>query len=206
MPKLHSQFDEEEVILKFFSGVTNGHLLDIGAFDGIEMSNSRGLIEQGWSGVLVEPVSHNIDRLLGNNQHYANRVRIVQAAVSARPGLSRLFMDTTPTRPWAATINPELLAVGHVEVNQAVEVYVPTIPIHELERFGPYDFITIDAEWEDLAILKTCPVTLLDRCKLLCIETRHDTERETMKQLLEFLDFKVIHETPPNIIAKNENH
>jgi FkbM family methyltransferase len=50
----YSQNSEEDVILDYF-GNFKGHLLDIGANDGITLSNSREMIVRGWGGVLVEP-------------------------------------------------------------------------------------------------------------------------------------------------------
>ncbi len=47
--------NEEQVILDYF-GNKIGNLLDIGANDGITLSNSRKLIELGWSGDLIEEI------------------------------------------------------------------------------------------------------------------------------------------------------
>lgn len=52
--KDYSQNREQAVILRNLAGI-NGTLLDIGANDGITFSNTRALVELGWSGVLVEP-------------------------------------------------------------------------------------------------------------------------------------------------------
>lgn len=49
----YSQNNEEDVILGYFYG-KSGRFLDIGAFDGIRMSNTRALVDRGWGGVYVE--------------------------------------------------------------------------------------------------------------------------------------------------------
>src|SRR5262249_30227089 len=54
---MYSQNDEESIITGYFGGRA-GNLLDIGAYDGVSFSNSRRLIELGWSGALVEPLPH----------------------------------------------------------------------------------------------------------------------------------------------------
>lgn len=51
---IHSQNNEDVLILEYFSGRT-GTLLEIGANDGRTLSNSLAAIEQGWKAVLVEP-------------------------------------------------------------------------------------------------------------------------------------------------------
>ena len=53
--KDYSQNGEQKIILEYFQDKYKGKVLDIGANDGITLSNSRALIEKGWDGVLIEP-------------------------------------------------------------------------------------------------------------------------------------------------------
>lgn len=64
--KDYSQNNEQAIILKYF-GSQRGTVLDIGANDGITLSNSRALIELGWSAVLVEPAEIAFRKLRYNN-------------------------------------------------------------------------------------------------------------------------------------------
>jgi FkbM family methyltransferase len=50
---MHSQNLEEQFITDYY-GQSTGRLLDIGAYDGETFSNTYALIDQGWSGVMVE--------------------------------------------------------------------------------------------------------------------------------------------------------
>ena len=52
----YSQNGEEAVILETLAalGIEKGHLVDLGAGDGITMSNSRALLEKGWTGDLYD--------------------------------------------------------------------------------------------------------------------------------------------------------
>jgi hypothetical protein len=52
----YSQNGEEQVILDIFDtlGITKGHLVDLGAGDGVSMSNTRALLERGWTGDLYD--------------------------------------------------------------------------------------------------------------------------------------------------------
>ena len=52
---MYSQRDEEKYILEAFDGKTDGRFLDIGAWHPTVFSNTRALIEMGWSGVMIEP-------------------------------------------------------------------------------------------------------------------------------------------------------
>jgi len=51
---MHSQNDEERHILDAFRGRPEGNFLDIGAYDGITLSNTYCLALKGWSGVCAE--------------------------------------------------------------------------------------------------------------------------------------------------------
>jgi FkbM family methyltransferase len=62
----HSANGEDGLIDYFFSKIPNpvNFVVDIGANDGISSSNSRMLIERGWSGILVEPYSEYFNKLV----------------------------------------------------------------------------------------------------------------------------------------------
>ncbi len=63
----------------------HGTVVDVGAYDGLTMSNASCLIERGWSAVLVEPVSAFAEQC---RQRYAGHpaVQVVEAACAAAPG------------------------------------------------------------------------------------------------------------------------
>ncbi len=59
--KVYSQNGEEGLIDRLFDslGTTNKVLVDIGAGDGFKFSNTRSLLEQGWSGSLFDSAHEN---------------------------------------------------------------------------------------------------------------------------------------------------
>lgn len=68
--KSYSQY-EQDVILNnmFFNNKTNGVFIDIGAYDGIEKSNTYAYeVELGWTGVCVEPIAKRYEELIKNRQ------------------------------------------------------------------------------------------------------------------------------------------
>lgn len=64
MPR-YSMFGEDEAVAEQLGD--RGFLVDVGAFDGVEHSNSRMLLELGWRGVLLEPNPEIFPRLLQNS-------------------------------------------------------------------------------------------------------------------------------------------
>ena len=197
----YSQNDEEKVIVEFFKDSPPGRFLDVGAYDGVQMSNTRRLLELGWSGVLVEPGAVNFQKLMLNCQPFIERVTLINGAVAGNKRLANLYIDLTENREWSLTISRDLVDFGSVVKPSPLDVLIPTTTISEIEMCcGPFDFISLDAEWEDMAILKALPKDAM-ACRLLCVETRNATERLEMKKLLEERRFKTIHETKENIIA-----
>jgi FkbM family methyltransferase len=79
---------------KVFGQLASGYVVEVGAYDGIYLSNSSCLIEQGWRGLLVEPVEHLADAC--RKRYVSNpKVKVLQMAVGANQGHADLFyMDT----------------------------------------------------------------------------------------------------------------
>jgi FkbM family methyltransferase len=197
---MYSQNDEEAKIVEFF-GTRPGRFLDVGAFDGVTFSNTHRLLELGWIGVMVEPSPVNFYALVGNTAKYAERVTLIPAAVSRIPGLHKFWMDDTPTRGWSSTMNSEMLAIGSVMKPNPASIMVPTLKLSHLSSFGPYDFISIDAEGEDLGIMEDDDsfLPVLYACRLLCVEKGQ--HREKMLHACKGHGFKTIfHETPENLL------
>ena len=195
--KCYSQNDEQDVILEFFQGRT-GKFLDIGAYNGVDLSNTRALVELGWSGIMVEPNPYNLVPLIESIKPFADRVEVWAAAVSPSPRPSILRLDEAEGRGFASTIcgsNP------HVIQPSPVKLIIPTVLPKDLLWHGPFQFISIDAEWMDFEILLDFPHDLMG-CELLCIEPSGLLEREKMKRcLVDEFQFTVLHETPENIMA-----
>ena len=59
----YAQYGEEDFLDVFFKDRI-GYLCDIGAADGMRYSNSRSLLEKGWSGLLIEPNKSNFAKLV----------------------------------------------------------------------------------------------------------------------------------------------
>lgn len=70
-----------DFLYTFFLGrKTSGYFVEVGAYDGVAFSNTWGLAERGWSGLLVEPVPAFAERCRVNHAAHP-AVRVVNAAV-----------------------------------------------------------------------------------------------------------------------------
>ena len=61
----YSQNNEQDIIMQYFIG-NRGTFLDIGANDGVTLSNTYALQQAGWGGVLVEPSEEAFNRIPSN--------------------------------------------------------------------------------------------------------------------------------------------
>jgi FkbM family methyltransferase len=81
-----------------------GVFVEVGAYDGVFVSNTWGLAVRGWTGVLIEPVPHLADACQLN--HQGHDVKVVRCAVGGA--------DTNNVTLWMAgtltTANDEVLA------------------------------------------------------------------------------------------------
>jgi len=60
-----SQHHQDEFIISYFKGKRNGVFVDIGAHDGITLSNTYVLEKElGWTGICIEPMPHQYKALV----------------------------------------------------------------------------------------------------------------------------------------------
>ena len=87
--KRYSQNNEQDIIMSYLESneLTSGQLLDIGAFDGETLSNTRAIMLRfkHWKGVFVEPSSFSFVKLFELYKMQPKRAELVNLAVCSRP-------------------------------------------------------------------------------------------------------------------------
>lgn len=185
----YSQGLEEQVIIDFFGSYV-GTFLDIGANDGITLSNTYQLAINKWSGVCIEPSPIAFDKLVNIHKptkdnfgiycfQYAignenKQVKFYSSGSHLTENDSDLLstINLSDKEKWASTTDFK-------------EIEVDMITFGDLMKFSPYksfDFISIDAEGNDISILNQIDLNFLG-CKLLCIE--HNGDYKTLKLIIE---------------------
>lgn len=144
--KDYSQFGEQAAILAAFNGAHSPHaLLDIGAFHATDKSNSRALIELGWSAVLIEPSPGPLLGLIKEYGHepISQSVKVIGACVALEPGLVNLHV----TDDAVSTSDPVSHEVWREKGGYYGAVLIPGITLEQISnQFGGFDFCSIDAE------------------------------------------------------------
>jgi FkbM family methyltransferase len=137
----YSQNNEQTIISNYFQGKI-GRFLDIGAYDGIALSNVYALVLDGWSGVMIEGSPMTFELLKKNITQES--VTLIHALVDVEESREVTFFDNTEA---TATMN-----IGNYEkwlkATPFHECTMMTTPISEIldEHGYAYDLVSIDVE------------------------------------------------------------
>jgi FkbM family methyltransferase len=167
----YSQNNEETIILDHVATVKEGRLLDIGAYLPDTFSNSRALIDMGWSGVLVEPSPIPFQSLLA---HYKDNPKIT--LVNAAVGVESKWLDFYDSNGDALS-SSNVAHVARWTHNNGVKFSkfaIKSVAISDLfNTFGfDYDVINIDVENQNTELFYSMPWNRLAKTRVVCIE--HD--------------------------------
>jgi FkbM family methyltransferase len=131
---------------------TGGFYIDVGASDPTLLSVTRAFYERGWSGVNIEPLPEQAEKL----RQARPRDVVVQAAVAAAPGQRAFHRVTQHDQTGLSTFDaPE--AARHAAAGAAVETI--DVPVTTLAAIcqdhvsGPVHFLKIDAEGAESEVL-----------------------------------------------------
>jgi FkbM family methyltransferase len=135
---------------QFLGERESGTFVEIGAYDGLFVSNSWGLAVRGWRGLLVEPVSEFAELARLNHRPHPN-VKVVETAVGA-PGESELELGVsgTLTSAWKPSIDEVRRAPwasGAQFENRHISSVKTLDELLNAEAFPPeFDVLVVDVE------------------------------------------------------------
>jgi len=206
---MYSQNNEDNV----FSQVLpqEGVLVDIGAFDGKTISNSRLLLEKGWKGFLVEPSPAAFEKLLKTHRENDN-VDLLNAAILPNSPKeekfkiidfyeSELSLISTTSKEFSKN---DCVAEGNPWNNPPYKIILTTgiqvdvILQKVLEKWKKINFLSIDAEGISSEIALSIDFSKYD-IKCICIEVDKNSENILLEYFNSF-GYHVIHKTPENLI------
>ena len=206
---MYSQNNEEHYILKHFETLaklnipTTKTFLDLGAYDGLDLSNTRRLMELGWSGMCVEPNPDIFMKLVVNCDAF-ELVKFCPYAIGEKNGLAELKANDT----YYSTIKEsEILRYKNGEINFkpiTVEVVDFETFYTKVSPFKTYDFISIDCEGLDYEILTQIDLDKVG-CLMVCVETNGIETEKYIHYINNFKGFSVQTINAENLImARND--
>lgn len=206
-----SQNNEQAVILKYF-GERTGSFLDVGANDGVTFSNTWALTQLGWSGICVEP-SHAAYVRLCNNYGSPSlaRVQCWPAAITPTDGPIDLYDSGTHLKQGDVALLSTTVPSEMDRWKKSGETFTKTtvrgITFETLMKetgISHYDFINIDCEGLDVAVLAQIDLTAVG-CQLLCIEFNQKKAAEwAINEYCTRHGMKLLHRTYENLIYAHQ--
>jgi len=177
-----------------FNHQKNGFFIDIGAHDGVTISNTLYFENKGWNGICIEPnpnvfvklqanrKSKNLNVCIGN----ANRTVKFTKIDGYSEMLSGISENYDPRH--LERIDREIAAKG----GEKTEIDVAMITLDSIEgiKDKQIDFISIDTEGNEFDIVKSINFDVL-RIKALVIENNYNDNR--IKDLLKIFGYERIY-------------
>lgn len=179
IPASHAGFRQDIAALIINGFKRNGSFIEIGACDGVVISNTLLLEKEfGWSGVLVEPDEVWHDALLANRK--TNILKLAAWSHSNVPVKFNREIDSQTSH---------IDFSGYVEKDPVGDqVVVDTISLNDIIQnyFSIFtiDFLSIDTEGSEYEILSTVDFSRY-HFNLICIEHNYQSvKRMAIKELL----------------------
>ena len=102
MPEqMYSQHGEDLLLLEVFRDQRDGFYIEVGAFDGVYLSNTKALDDRGWRGVCVEPHPRFFAQLEANRPDAV----CIQAACVGDPELTEIVLYAEPHGVLSSTVD-----------------------------------------------------------------------------------------------------
>lgn len=204
----YSQHGEDLVIYDYFKGRT-GNFLDIGANDGITISNTCKLLKNGWSGTYIEGSPFVFDKLKSNV--IDTGTQCLNYFLSNKKGYSSLYCNTKifdesmpkETIDMLSTID-EKSYLRCKEWGSFRQMEIECFTFYDIEKeleFNEYQVISIDIEGLDYEVLSQIDLNKYGT-EIVVIEYNHSKEKR--KEIIDYCNnfslYKIIFDNQINII------
>ena len=192
MRKYYSQNGEDCLLWVLFGTAAKGFFIDVGAFDGVHLSNSYSFEENGWQGICIEAHPDYFPMLERNRPGslclpYACVGNRNQKTVDFQMEKMGLLSSVLDSADYQEDVKSRYEARG-LPFEGFKTARVPAATLDELlERYYdqrvPIDFISIDVEGYEIEVLKGFDSDLFSP-RIILVEANSDQTRETILRIL----------------------
>jgi FkbM family methyltransferase len=201
----HSTAGEDDAIAAYFDSIpiVKGRFLDIGAANGITLSNTHRLALAGWTGVCVDANAQELFNL--NNLYWNNpNIEIVQGFIGASHGLKDFWNAKEAN---ISTGSKRMQERGR-ERTGARHCYIAGFTLDDIwKQFGTdFHFVSIDLEDGSLDIMRNLHPELLKVVRIVCVEKLPpeaffgENESGHIQEWGKVNGFRVLLETGENVV------
>jgi FkbM family methyltransferase len=199
--KNYSQNKEQDAILNYFGDYV-GIFCDIGANDGITISNTYALLQRGWHGTYIEASWLAFNKLRDNLQPYvdSHKAILLNCAVAGKSGTLEFHESGPQLGPNDVSLVSSLYESEIERFKKTVKYTKTTVDAltwdNCLYQNQTFDFISMDIEGAELEVL---PQIDLTHVRAFCIEwnSKPELKKEYDKY---FGGFKIIYTSGENLI------
>lgn len=193
--KYFSQFGQDRYIYEtFFHGKKDGVVIEIGASDPVEGSNSLFFENLGWKGVLVEPNLKDAELLRGQRA-----LPVEGSAIYDKSGEFDFLLCDGYTKVLSGILeeqNPYHLERIRSEIaqyggsSQVIKVNCITFSqLLEKYEISFVDYLSIDTEGSEYSILRSIP---WEKCSPICISVENNYRESKIKGYLEDRGYSLV--------------
>lgn len=166
-----SQYGEDIFLQEYFKNKPYGFLVDVGAADGEDNSNSFRLLQRPhWQGILIEPEPNQFQVL---QKRYESRLGVdcVNCGVGKEEGDKVLYCAAQVSTFLPSWRDRCIEVHGLSYEEKKVKVKTLAKILEELKAPPEIDFLTIDCEGTDVEVLQSLDFSLF--CpRLICMEVK----------------------------------
>lgn len=173
-----SQYGQDKFVVERLGRLRNGVFFEIGAFDGVTLSNTYYLETQlGWSGISVEPSRAAFEKLSATRKCIT-----VNSCIAAEPG-STQFLEIQGYAAMLSGVLHQYHPQHRKRIDREVkemggdkhQVEVACYTVSQLCRehgIEHIDYLSVDTEGGELAILQSIDFSQLD-IRLITVENNY---------------------------------
>ena len=170
--RFYSQYQQDMYVDSYFNKKRNGVFIEIGAYDGINSSNSYFFEKfRGWTGLCVEPIKIAYESLCKNRKCFTEN-----CAISSSEGFAD-FMEFNRRKLFSG------LASCCLKIPRRYKTYsVKTMPLQILlDKYQLYDidFFSLDVEEAELIVLQSIDFNKVN-IKLMFIENHENNKNRVL--------------------------
>jgi FkbM family methyltransferase len=150
-----SQYGQPDLIRKYLPASASRWVIDVGAHDGVDGSNSRGFILEGWKALLIEPLPAVFDQLRVNTAGFRN-VILEQCACAEIEGDATFHIGLDGPDGQTSSLCEDEVWIAN-RSGEDIKVQVQRLDSLLKKHNCPADFalLLVDAEGMDLEVLKS---------------------------------------------------
>lgn len=160
----------------FGKNKTDGHFVEVGAYDGESFSNTSGLADIGWNGLYIEPIKQLASACA--QRHSKNKVLVANLAIGPEEKIVDIYYGHTLT-----TLKKEQVdmyeqidwAKGH---HKGEKLQVKQVPLEKVLKKSQvpqnFDLFVVDVEGYEFEVFKSFDLSLWKpRVMIVEIEDQH---------------------------------